>query len=299
MLDRAPTGGHSRSAIFFYLPALTLLALVVIYPIFRTTLLSATKTNPETQFQSEFIGMQNYIRLASDSRFHNSLWNTVRFAVISVFMEFTLGLALALAANNVIRGSGFVRAVLLAPWTLPTAIIAVLWAWIFNDQYGVLNALLTGAGILQTAVPWLAQPSTAMASIIMADVWKTTPFVFIVLLASIQNVPRDLYEAVEMDGGGAWAKFRYVTWPFLLPFVFISLVFRLIQAFAIFDLVYVMTGGGPAGATETVSVYSYQTYMRYLDIGYGAAQAGAIVIILAAAAYGLYHLLLKRYARLF
>ena len=124
-----------------------------------------------------------------------------------------------------------------------------------------------------------------MAAIVIADVWKTTPFVFLVLLAGLQNIPKDLYEAIEIDGGGAWAKFRYVTWPFLLPFVFIALVFRIIQAFAIFDLVWVMTGGGPGGSTETVSVYSYQTFMRYLDIGYGSAQVAATVVILAVAAF--------------
>ena len=283
----------------FYLPTAALLVLVVVYPIIRTTFFSFTRTSLGTGFQPEFVGMQNYLRLVSDSRFHNALWVTVSFAIISVLLEFAIGLLLALAADSFVRGKGLIRAFFLAPWTLPTAIIAVLWAWIFNDPYGVLNALLTKAHIVQTPIAWLAEPGSAMASIVIADVWKTTPFVFLVLLAGIQNVPRVLYEAVEIDGGGAWAKFRHVTWPFLLPFVFISLVFRLIQSFAIFDLVYVMTGGGPGGTTETVSLYAYQTYMRYLDIGYGSAQVGAIVIILAASAYVLYQLLLRRYARLF
>ena len=282
----------------FYLPAAVLLVLVVVYPIVRTTFFSFTRTTLDTGFQSEFVGVQNYLRLVSDSRFHTTLWVTTSFTVISVALEFALGLLLALGADSFVRGRGLIRAFFLAPWTLPTAIIAVLWAWIFNDQYGVLNALLTKAHIVQTPIAWLATPTSAMASIIIADVWKTTPFVFLVLLAGIQNVPRELYEAVEIDGGGAWAKFRHVTWPFLLPFVFISLVFRLIQSFAIFDLVYVMTGGGPGGATETVSVYAYQTYMRYLDIGYASAQVGAVVIILAVTTYVLYRLLLRRYARL-
>ena len=290
-------GGRSLE-IFFYLPAAALLGLVVVYPMARTAFLSFTRTNLATGFHSEFAGLQNYRRLIADSRFHNALWVTTTFTVLSVALEFALGLLLALAAETFIRGRSLIRAIFLAPWTLPTAIVAVLWAWIFNDQYGVLNALLLRAHIVQTPIAWLASPVSAMASIIIADVWKTTPFVFLVLLAGMQNVPRELYEAVEMDGGGAWSKFRHVTWPFLLPFVFIALVFRLIQGFAIFDLVYVMTGGGPGGSTETVSVYSYQTYMRYLDIGYGSAQVGAVVIILAAAAYVLYRLLLRQYAHL-
>ncbi len=293
------TSRNASGDLLFYLPAAALLLLVVGYPIVRTALLSFSHMTLHTNFQPEFAGLQNYLRLLSDSRFHNSLKVTATFTIVSVALEFSLGLLLALAADNIVRGRTLIRSFFLAPWTLPTAIIAVLWAWIFNDQYGALNALLLGANVIQTPIAWLAGPISAMASIIIADVWKTTPFVFLVLLAGIQNVPKDLYEAMEVDGGGAWTKFRYVTWPFLLPFVFISLVFRMIQSFAIFDLVYVMTGGGPGGSTETVSVYSYQTYMRYLDIGYGSAQVVAVVIILAAMAFALYQLLLKRYARPF
>jgi trehalose/maltose transport system permease protein len=285
--------------VLFYFPAAVLLSLVAVYPILRTTFLSFTRTTLATGFHPQSAGVQNYLRLVSDSRFHNALWVTASFTVISVSLEFVLGLFLALAADSFVRGKGLIRAIFLAPWTLPTAVVAVLWAWIFNDQYGVLNALLLKGHIIRAPIAWLATPASAMASIIVADVWKTTPFVFLVLLAGMQNVPGDLYEAVEIDGGGAWAKFRHITWPFLLPFVFISLIFRLIQAFAIFDLVYVLTGGGPGDATETVSVYSYQTYMRYLDIGYGAAQAGAVVIILTVCAYVLYRLLLRPYARNF
>ena len=163
----------------------------------------------------------------------------------------------------------------------------------------MVNALLQDLHIIRAPIAWLGTPGTALAAIIIADVWKTTPFVFLVLLAGMQSVPVELYEAVEIDGGGTWARFRYVTWPFLLPFVFVAVVFRMIQAFSVFDLVYVMTGGGPGGATETVSLYSYQTYMRYLDIGYGSTLAVAAVLILAVVTTGLYRLVLKPYARRF
>lgn len=286
----------ARAGTWFYTPAAVLLALVFAYPITRAAALSFFHMKLATGFEAEFAGLANYARLAGDGRFLNSVATTATFTLVSVGLEFAIGLALALAADSFVRGRGAIRAIFLAPWTLPTAIIAVLWAWIFNDQYGALNALLQKAGVIDAPIAWLAGPRTAMASIVIADVWKTTPFVFLVLLAGLQNVPRDLYEALETDGGGAWAKFRYVTWPFLLPFVFVALVFRVIQAFAIFDLVYVMTGGGPGGATETVSVYSYQTYMRYLDIGYGSAQVAVTVLILAAAAFALYRVLLRRYA---
>jgi multiple sugar transport system permease protein len=281
----------SRSA--FCVPAGIVLLLVLAYPVARTTLLSVFRLKLANGFQEEFSGLENFFRLAYDSRFHDSLIVTANFTVASVALEFGIGLFLALSVDRVIRGRGIVRSILLAPWTLPTAVIAVLWAWIFNDQYGVLNVMLQRAHVVKSAIPWLASPETAMIAIVIADVWKTTAFVFLVLLAGLQSVPDELYEAMAIDGGGWWARFRYVTWPFLLPFVFLSMVFRIIQAFAIFDLVYVMTGGGPGGATETVSVYTYQTYMRYLDIGYGSAQVVATVVILAMTAFVLHCILLR------
>ncbi len=283
----------------FCIPAALLLGMVVGYPILRTTALSFFHFNLAAGFQAKPAGFESFVRLIFDSRFRNSLTVTWFFTLVSVALEFGIGLPLALAVDSFDRAKGALRTIFLVPWTLPTAIIAVLWSWILNDQYGVLNALLVKAHITKSAVAWLAGPRTAMAAIILADVWKTAPFVFIILLAGLQNVPRDLYEAIEIDGAGAWSKFRYITWPHLLPFVFVALIFRVIQAFAIFDLVYVMTGGGPGGATETVSVYSYQMYMRYLDFGYGSTLVVAMVLILGLTALVLHTVLLRRYERIF
>ncbi len=290
---RTRTSG--ASTLLWFAPAAVLLLLVVVYPVLRTVTLSFTHENLATGFQGQFAGIDNYQRLLADSRFHGTLWTTALFTAVSVAAEFLIGLLLALAVNSLRTPGGIIRVIALLPWTLPTAVIAVLWTWIFNDQYGVLNALLLQFGLTDTAITWLARPDTALFAIIAADVWKTAPFVFIILLAGLQNVPRELYEAIEVDGGGAWAKFRHVTWPYLLPFVFVAAVFRIVQAFAIFDLVWVMTGGGPGGATETVSVYTYQTYMRYLDFGYGSAIVVATVAILALCAAGLYRALITRY----
>jgi len=154
-------------------------------------------------------------------------------------------------------------------------------------------------GLIHSPVTWLAEPATAMAAVVFADVWKTAPFVFLILYAGLQNIPRELYDAIEVDGGGAWAGFRYVTWPHLLPFTFVALIFRIVQAFAVFDLIWVMTGGGPGGSTETLSVYTYRTYMRYLDFGYGAASVVTTVVILALIAGGLYRLVVTKYERAF
>jgi len=280
-------------------PALILIAVVVAYPMLRTVGLSFVHESLATEFRPAFAGLANYARLLNDSRFHSSLWITGLFTVVSVLAEFLLGFLLALSIRSLGRYINLVRVVILTPWTLPTAVIALLWAFIFNDQFGVLNALAARLGLLSSPIAWLAQPNTAMLAVLAADIWKTTPFVFVILFAGLQNVPQDLYEAIEIDGGGAWAKFRHVTWPHMLPFVFVSLIFRIVQAFAIFDLVWVMTGGGPGGATETVSIYTYQTYMRYLDFGYGSALAVATVVILAAVALILYRMLVTRYEQSF
>jgi multiple sugar transport system permease protein len=287
---------HKR--LFWFVPAAVLIGTVLIYPALRTLLLSFYRVDLGTSFQAEFTGLSNYTRLILDSRFRGSLWTTIFFTFATVSIEFIVGLALALCADTWVRGRSAVRTILLVPWTLPTAVIAVLWAWIFNDQYGILNSLLTRAGLLSSPVSWLANPTTAFLALVIADAWKTTPFVFVILLAGLQAIPDELYEAMEIDGGGAWSKFRLITWPFLARFVFVALIFRIIQAFSVFDLVYVMTGGGPGGTTETLSVYAYQTMMRYLDFSYAAALATATVIVLAVAALALNWLLLRNHAEL-
>jgi multiple sugar transport system permease protein len=154
---------------------------------------------------------------------------------------------------------------------------------------------LTRAGVVSSPISWLANPTTAFWALVIADAWKTTPFVFVILLAGLQAIPGELYEAMEIDGGGAWPKFRRITWPFLSRFVFVAVVFRIIQAFSVFDLVFVMTGGGPGGRTETLSVYAYLTMMRYLDFSYAAALATATVVVLAVAALILYWLLIRNH----
>jgi multiple sugar transport system permease protein len=293
-MDRFRVVKNLKEAAWFA-PAGTLVGLIFVWPIMRTVGLSLSHLSLATGFGWHFAGLANFRRLIVDSRFHNSLWITIEFSFISVVLEFFLGLLLALAVDHLGRGRRSARTLLLIPWTLPTAVVAILWTWIFNDQYGIVNALLLKAGIIHSPIAWLAQPGTAMTSIIAADVWKAFPFVLILMLAGLQSIPKDIYEAMEIDGGNAWHKLWYVTLPYLRPFIFLALIFRMVQAFAVFDLVYVATGGGPGGATETVSVYSYHTFMRYLDIGYGAALAVATVLMLALIAWALYALLLRHH----
>jgi multiple sugar transport system permease protein len=277
------------------LPAALPLAIVTVYPIVRTLILSVSNLSLINGFHVEFAGLANFVRLFSDFRFLNTLTTTLFFTATSVLIEFVCGFALAVVVGSLMGPARVVRALLIVPWTLPTAIAALLWTWLLNDQYGIINRLLTYTRLTATPVAWLASPDTAMSALIIADVWKTVPFVFLILLAGLRTIPADLYEAVEIDGGGFWAGLRYVTWPGLRVFIYVAVIFRVIQAFAVFDLVYVMTGGGPGGSTETVSVYAYQTYMRYLDFGYGSAVVVASVVVLALTAGLLYMLLLRRH----
>jgi multiple sugar transport system permease protein len=270
-------------------PALILLALVFIYPILRAFWLSLYTENLGTQLQPVFSGLNNYQRLLGDSRFWQSLWNTSVFTIIAITLELVIGMSIALVLNQTFRGRGFVRTVALIPWALPTAVMGLAWAWIFNGQYGVVNDLLQRLGLMGENLTWLGDPTRAMLALIIADVWKTTPFIAIILLAGLQSISQDLYEAHSIDGATPLQSFRQITIPLLMPQIIIALLFRFAQAFGIFDLVQVMTGGGPAGATEMVSIYIYATVRRYLDFGYGAALVVVtfllLILAVAIAAY--------------
>ncbi len=226
-------------------------------------------------------------RLSTDGRFRTSLRNTAVFTASSVLLEMLLGTALALLLDRSFRGRGVVRAVVLLPWALPTAVMALAWAWIFNDSFGVANDLLLRAGLVRGPIAWLSEPASAMAALVTADVWKTTPFVALIVLAGLQGIPPELLEAARLDGLSAWQRFRRVVLPLLVPSLLVAAFFRAAQAYGAFDLVYVMTGGGPGGSTETVSLYAFQSTFRYLDSAYGAAVALSgflIALALAAAA---------------
>ncbi|MER3434267.1 MAG: sugar ABC transporter permease [Leptolyngbya sp. ERB_1_1] len=272
-----------RTGWFLTIPALLILALVFAYPILRAFWQSLYAQNLGNQLNPEFIGLTNFGRMAQDGRFWRTMWNSTIFTFASVFFELILGMAIALVLNQHFRGRGTVRTIAILPWALPTALIALGWTWIFNDQYGIVNDILMRLGIVENGVNWLGNPILAMISVIFADVWKTTPFISILLLAGLQSISNDLYEAQAIDGASPWQSFRTITLPLLMPQVVIALLFRLAQAFGIFDLISVMTGGGPGGATETVSLYIYSTVMRYLDFGYGSALVVVTFLLLVLA----------------
>ncbi|MBW4685449.1 MAG: sugar ABC transporter permease [Komarekiella atlantica HA4396-MV6] len=274
---------EQRTAWILLTPALLLLLFVFAYPILRAFWLSVFTRNLGTELQPVFSGLDNYVRMAGDGRFWQSLWATTVFTTASVLSELLLGLGIALVLNQAFFGRGIVRTTAILPWALPTALIGLAWAWIFNDQFGIVNDILLRLGLIQTGINWLGDPTLAMSAAIFADVWKTTPFISILLLAGLQSISKDLYEAYSVDGANTWQSFRNITLPLLLPQILIAVLFRFAQAFGIFDLIAVMTGGGPGGATEVVSLYIYSTVMRYLDFGYGAALVVVTFLILIAA----------------
>lgn len=262
---------EQRTGFYLVLPAVLLLLLVFAYPILRSIWLSLFSQNLATELKPVFTGLSNYTRLLGDGRFWQTFWVTARFTTISVVLELILGMAIALVLNRAFRGRNLLRTIAIIPWALPTSLIALGWTWIFNDQYGIVNDILLRFGLIQTGVNWLGEPFTANVAVIFADIWKTTPFISILLLAGLQSISPDLYEAYSLEGATPWQSFYRITLPLLMPQIIIAALFRFAQAFGIFDLIQVMTGGGPGGATEVVSLYIYASAMRYLDFGYGSA----------------------------
>jgi len=273
---------EQRTGWLMITPAFLILAVIFIYPILRSFWLSLFTKNLGTKLKPIFSGLDNYGRMMGDSRFWQTLWNTIIFTSTSVLLELVLGMAIALILHQAYKGRSLVRTVALLPWALPTALIGLAWTWIFNDQFGVWNDILIRLGIIQTGVNWLGNPITAMMAVIAADVWKTTPFISILLLAGLQSIPTELYEAYAIDGATPWQSFTKITLPLLMPQIVIVLLFRFAGAFGVFDLIQVMTGGGPGGTTEVVSLYIYSTVMRYLDFGYGAALVVVTFLFLVA-----------------
>jgi multiple sugar transport system permease protein len=240
------------------------LSLVTIYPVFYVLYLSLQRRLLIFDI-ARFVGLDNYLFLLRDDRFWNALKNTVYFTAVSVSLELAAGLCIALLLSRQMRFRGAIRAIVLVPWAIPTVVSARMWEWIYNTDFGILNH------VIGSKINWLGSPALALNAAIFMDVWKTTPFVAILLMAGLNVIPHDLYRAAKVDGAGTWAVFRKVTLPLLKPVILVVLVFRTLDAFRVFDAVYVLTGGGPANTTETLSVYAYKVLFQTLQFGYGSA----------------------------
>ena len=276
--------GEGWFALALLLPAVVVVFGVVLYPVARTFVVSLFDVNSPMAGSYPFVGLQNYTRVFQDSAFYPVLGHTLYFTLLSTGLELALGVAVALLLNAPLKGRWFWRSIVVLPWALPTIVNGALWRWIYNGQYGALNGLLDSLGISSTPHQWLGTPFLALNMVILADVWKNTSIVVFFILAGLQTIPDDLYEAARIDGATRWRAFWRVTLPLLTPSIAVVLILRTIEAFKVFDIIYVMTGGGPASGTQTVAFYTYLQAFSNQLFGYGAALAYLIVLAVFAMA---------------
>ena len=271
---------ESRLAWGLVLPALVTILLVALFPLVWTFWESLHLHDLRMPWLGRpFVGLSNYLDAVRDPRFRGALLHTLFFAVTSVTLELVIGLWLALALNRAFRGRGLVRAAVLVPWAIPTVVSALLWRFMFEGQTGIVNAVLTDLGVIREPIVWFIQPGTAWVPVIFADVWKTTPFVALLLLAGLQNIDASLYEAARIDGASAWRQFRHVTLPLLKPAILVALIFRTLDAFRVFDLIYALTGGGPGTSTEPIALYTFNALLQNLQFGYGSALSVIVFLV--------------------
>lgn len=271
---------EARIAWGLVLPALLTILLVALFPLLWTVWESLHLHDLRMPWLGRpFIGLDNYFEAFRDPRFWSALGHTAFFAVTSVGLELIIGLWLALALNRAFRGRGLVRASVLVPWAIPTVVSALLWRFMFEGQTGIVNSLLVSVGVLHEPLVWFIHTAGAWVPIILADVWKTTPFVALLLLAGLQNIDASLYEAARIDGASAWRQFRHVTLPLLKPAILVALIFRTLDAFRVFDLIYALTGGGPGTSTEPIALYTFNALLQNLQFGYGSALSVIVFVI--------------------
>jgi trehalose/maltose transport system permease protein len=268
-----------RSAWLFMAPMLIVLALVAGWPLLRTMWFGFTDANLSDLGAAEFIGLANYSYLLTDPDWWNAVSNTLIFAGVSLSVETVLGLAIALTLNAHFRGRGLLRAAVLIPWAIPTVVSAQMWNWMYHDVFGVINEGLKVLGLINEPIAWTASPDTALLAVIMVDVWKTTPFMALLLLAGLQMLPQECYESARVDGVHPVKVFLKVTLPLLKPALMVAIIFRVLDALRIFDLIYVMSGNNKD--TMSMSVYARQQLVDFQDVGYGSAASTMLFLIIA------------------
>jgi multiple sugar transport system permease protein len=265
--------GDGQFAVLLLLPGLALLAGVVLYPLIAS-LVTAFFEQSLVLPGRTFVGLANVVEVLQGD-FLRLFGQTMVFTLGTTVLPFVVGFALALALNTRIRGAKVLRGLMLIPWLVPGVVVSFLWMWIFNANYGVMNALLEGVGLVDGPQAWLAQPGTAMGAVILAKTWQSFPWMMVMLLAGLQTVPGELHEAAEMDGAGTIRRFFAITLPHLKGIVGLVLLLEFIWNFQHFDIIYVLTGGGPAGATQTFATAVYETAFHGFDLG----RAGALGLL--------------------
>jgi multiple sugar transport system permease protein len=256
-------------------PTVAALAALSVYPLLYAIRISLQSGSGEAARWT----LANFARLATDQFFLAALWHTLLYAIVALTFEFLLGLSLALILDRPLRGRGLFRALLLVPMMLPPVVVGVVWRLMLNPNFGAINGTLKAAGADTDSLTWTASPTLALASVIAVDVWQWTPFMFLVLLAGLQAIPQEPYEAAMIDGSSAWQTFRYVTLPLLRPAILVALLLRTMDLLRVFDQIFILTEGGPGFATETVSLYIYRTAFRFSDFGYATAMSFVLLLL--------------------
>jgi multiple sugar transport system permease protein len=273
-------------------PTVAVLLSLSIYPLIYAVKISLQSGSGETARWT----FANFARLATDTFFLEALAHTFVYAVIALTFEFLLGLGLAILLDAPLRGRSFFRSALLVPMMLPPVVVGVVWRLMLNPDFGAVNGTLKGAGFNTEALTWTASPVLAFASVIVVDIWQWTPFIFLVLLAGLQAIPQEPYEAAVIDGSSAWQTFIHVTLPLLKPAILIALLLRTMDLLRVFDQIFILTQGGPGFSTETVSLYIYRTAFRFSDFGYAAAMSFVLLLLTNLVSAGYIRLLQKQEA---
>jgi multiple sugar transport system permease protein len=283
-LGRARARWRKHASIVILLaPASVAFVLIVLYPLVYGIYLGLTKTDPTT-LQSQFVGLGNYVKMTRDTVFWVSLQLTLTYATMTLLIELPLAFGIALLLNEEIRGRWVYRGLLMLPWVMPNIAASVIWGWLLSADYGLLNYLLTRLGIIDHYVAWLSRGNLALPSAMAIGIWKGLPFTAIVLLAGLQTIPRELHESAEVDGANVLQRLWHITLQHMRPVLVIILVLRFAWAFNTFDLVYVLTAGGPGYSTYLLSIYMYLTAFSFRELGYGSAIATVMLLILLALA---------------
>jgi trehalose/maltose transport system permease protein len=269
---------RARSAWLMVAPALLIIALTAGYPLLQTFRYAFTNASFLRPGEDKFVGFTNFTYLLGNADWWTSVRNTVIFSGWSVILEFALGLALALIINSNFRGRGLMRAAILVPWAIPTAVSSQMWKYMYNDVFGVINDLLLRLRLINQPVAWIANPDTTLGAIIAVDVWKTTPFVALLLLAGLQTIPSDIYEAAKVDGASTIRQFFRITLPLLTPAILVTLIFRTLDALRVFDVIQIMTGTNRA--TMSMSIYNRQHLIDFSNLGFGSAVSVMIFLII-------------------
>ncbi|MFJ9968778.1 carbohydrate ABC transporter permease [Streptomyces avermitilis] len=276
------TGNEGVTAFWLTLPAVVVVAAVVLYPILRTLLISLFRVDSSVAVDTPFVGLGNYLSVVTDPGFRSSMGRTLYFTVVSTTIELALGFFVALLLNAKLHARWLFRAIIVVPWALPTVVNAAMWRGIFDAQYGPLNAILTQLGLTSQYHAWLADPTFALHAVIIADVWKTTPLVAFFMLTGLTSIPDEVYEAARIDRAG-WVRVgRSIVIPMLMPAIAIVLVLRTVDAFKVFDVIYVMTRGGPVDSTQTVAYYAFNTAFSEQHFGTASALSYVIVLVIFA-----------------